>query len=240
MRVELRRAAAHDLCDLGVRPDDRDLPRRRRRAAGAPSFFRSTAPSAPARRISARCSGRSSARSGRRPGVAQRAGALPSAAARSAARPHGRPRRSPRPRPRRPASRPRSRGGPGISRSQPGIDRRRRRMRAEPVRHHHAVEAPFVAQHLGQQPADARRYRCRSACCRRTSPPRSRPRFTAASKGRQIDLAQRPLVDLRAHRRALDLALVADEVLRRGRDAPACSPRTWRPQVRAVSTGSSE
>ena len=51
--------------------------------------------------------------------------------------------------------------------------------------------------------------------CQRVSPP---------LEGAQVDLSQRPLVDLRTHRRALDLTLVANEVLRGGGDPRGLQP----------------
>ena len=89
-----------------------------------------------------------------------------------------------------------------------------------PVGHDDAVEAPLAAQHVGQEPAVlgapatvepvVRGHRRQGAA------------LTDAELERdEVQLAQRALVDVGAHRRALELALVADEVLHRRGDASA-------------------
>ena len=93
-----------------------------------------------------------------------------------------------------------------------GEQRLGRAVRPEPVAHHHAVEAPLVAQHVGEQPPVLAAVRpvepvvaAHHGACSRS--PHGR------LERDEVQLAQGALVDLRRDRHPLELGVVADEVL---------------------------
>ena len=87
-----------------------------------------------------------------------------------------------------------------------------------PVRHHHAVEAPLVLQHLGEQPAVLGHERAVEPVVGAHHRPRLRLAHDHLER-REIDLTQRALVDVRAADAPLPLLLVRDEVLDARADA---------------------
>ncbi len=105
----------------------------------------------------------------------------------------------------------------------PAHHRRRRRLRREPVRDHHAVEAPLAAQDVGEQARVLGAVRAGEAVVGG----HHRPRAGLAHGGLErceIDLAQRALVHLGAGAMAFPLDVVGDEVLDAGADAMRLEP----------------
>ncbi len=184
-----------------------------------PSFLTSTVPAADASRRSAAVS--SAPGGGGGDGTA---GATPSSAPTRAAR------RSSRrtfssiaasgTRPSRTASAsgsPQNAFGPGIVRSSAARPAVVRRARRRPVRHHDAVEAPLALERLGEQRA-LRHRRPVDAVVGGHERPR-RGEAPDVLERREVELAQRALVDARVDGHPVGLRLVGDVVLDRRGDA---------------------
>ena len=97
-----------------------------------------------------------------------------------------------------------------------GIDGGRGGVRAEPIRHHHAVIMPFPTQHLVEQPGVLAGEGAVELVVRAHDAPGAGPLHRPLER-HEIELAQRPFVDLRADGGALDLGFVAGEMLDRRR-----------------------
>jgi hypothetical protein len=100
---------------------------------------------------------------------------------------------------------------------EPGVHRGRGAVGAVPVGHHHAVEAPLVAQDRQEWRVLAA-VRAIDAVVRSHDRPRARLAHRRLERN-QIDLPQRALVHLGADRHPLELGVVRDEMLDRARHA---------------------
>ena len=114
------------------------------------------------------------------------------------------------------------------------------RAEREPVGDDEALEAPLAAQDAGQQ-----RLVLGAVAAVEPVVGGHQPERAALADGElerhEVELAQRALVDHRGHRVAVELGLVADEVLGRGGDVLRdCTPRTYAAAARPASSGSSE
>ena len=119
-----------------------------------------------------------------------------------------------------------------------GVRGRGRAVRAVPVRHHHAVEVPLVAQHREERAvlAAVRAVDLLYAVISAHVP----ASVTAASNGTSEISRKRALVDLGADRHPLELGVVGDEVLDRARHTlrlhagdvsrPPCAPKGTGPR----------
>ena len=95
---------------------------------------------------------------------------------------------------------------------EPGEQRLGRAVRAEPVADDEAVEAPLVAQQLGQQPVVLAAERAVEAVVAGHDHAHVGPADGGLERD-EVQLAQRAFVDLRGDRHPLELGVVADEVL---------------------------
>ena len=93
-----------------------------------------------------------------------------------------------------------------------GGDRGHARIHRSPVRDHGTLEAPLVAQHLGEQPVVLRGGDAVDPVVRAHHGPRLLAPHDPLEGGK-VDLAQRALVDLGAHRHPVGLLVVRGEVL---------------------------
>lgn len=112
---------------------------------------------------------------------------------------------------------------PGHLQVQSGAQGLDRAVAPEPVAHDDAVEAPLVAQDLGQQPVVVGAVRAVQPVVGAHDGPHAGPLHRRLER-HQVHLAQRALVDLRRHRHPLELGLVADEVLDAGRNTLVLQP----------------
>ena len=103
---------------------------------------------------------------------------------------------------------------------EPGGDRRDAVVDRAPVGHHEPVEAPLVAQHLGEQPVVLRRVGAVDLVVGAHHRPRPRLLDDALEAG-QVDLAQRALVDVGRDAQPVGLLVVGRVVLDRRADALA-------------------
>ena len=103
---------------------------------------------------------------------------------------------------------------------EPGGDRRHAVVDRAPVGHHEPVEAPLVAQHLGQQPVVLGRVRAVDLVVGAHDRPRPRLLDDALEAG-EVDLAQRALVDVGRDAQPVGLLVVGRVVLDRRADALA-------------------
>ena len=101
---------------------------------------------------------------------------------------------------------------------EPGGDRGGPVVHRAPVGDDQAVEAPLLAQHLGQQPVVLGGVDAVDLVVGAHHRPRLGQRDHPL-EGRQVDLAQRPLVDVGADPGPVGLLVVGGEVLQRGADA---------------------
>ena len=118
---------------------------------------------------------------------------------------------------------PEVRCGSGHLEVEPREGRRHGGVGGEPVRHHEPVEAPLLPQDRRQEPRVLAAERAVDAVVRRHDGPDAAVAH-GGLEGAQVDLAQRPLVDVAADRVPFDLGVVGHEVLGAGRDAPALHP----------------
>ena len=100
---------------------------------------------------------------------------------------------------------------------QPGIGRLGRVVDAEPVGHDEAVEAPLVAEDVGEQATVLGAVFGAEAVVGAHDPPGAALLDRALERA-EVDLAQRPVVDLYVDRHAVHLGVVADEVFDRDGD----------------------
>ena len=100
---------------------------------------------------------------------------------------------------------------------EPGLERRGRAVRTEPVAEHHAVEAEVVAQHTAQQRLVVARVRPVDPVVRRHHRLDVGAALVERGDGglerHEVQLAQRAFVDLAGDRHPLELGVVGDEVL---------------------------
>ncbi len=100
---------------------------------------------------------------------------------------------------------------------QPGTQRGHTVVAGTPVGHDDTVPTPLVSQYLGQQPTMFRRIGPVDLVVGAHHRPRGGP-LRDLFERRQIDLAQRALVDIRAHAQPIVFLVVRGEVLDGGPD----------------------
>ena len=125
----------------------------------------------------------------------------------------------------------------GISRSRPGLQRGDAVVDRAPVRHHEPLEPELLTQHRREQPRVLRRRQPVDLVVRAHDRPRLAGRDDPLER-REVDLPQRPLVDLRIDPQPVGLLVVGRVVLDRGADpaATGCRRRS-RPPAPRPGTG---